>query len=114
MRRSICSLRKAAVIFIAVVSVVFAIFLVWHLVPGRIGQVATGGLLAVLALIVLPALTAAAWELERRAGHRTPDERDAAGERTAPHRRLHDGSEPRQVEHRRRVGSRQPVSRRPT
>jgi hypothetical protein len=67
MRRSLCSLRKSAVVFIGVMSVIFAVFLVWHLVtPGRIGQVASLELLAVLALFVLPGATAAAWELDRR------------------------------------------------
>ena len=80
MRRSVCTLRKAAMVLVAVLSVVFALFLVQHLVmPGRIAQIADPGLLAVLGLLVLPVATAVAWELDRRAGQRfSPGEEEAS------------------------------------
>jgi hypothetical protein len=79
MLRTLCTVRKTAVCFIAVMSVVFALFLVWHLVtPGSIARIAVGELLAVLALFVLPAATAAAWELDRRAGRHIAGDADEA------------------------------------
>jgi hypothetical protein len=93
MRRSVCTLRKAAMIVVAVLSVVFALFLVWHLVtPGRISHIDNSGLVAVLALLIVPAATAAAWELDRRAAQRAsarePQPREPAG-RTGGGARVH-------------------------
>lgn len=93
MRRSVCTLRKAAMVIVAMMSVVFALFLVWHLVtPGSIGQIADPGLVAVLALLVLPAATAAAWELDRRACRRSLHRESETGDgtpRIPPAARVH-------------------------
>ena len=83
MRESVMKLRRAAVAAVAALSVVMAVFLVWSLVtPARIGAAPLTGLLGVLALMVLPGATLAAWELDRRAASRIPSEliedRDAA------------------------------------
>lgn len=93
MRRSVCTLRKAAMVLVAVLSVVFALFLVQHLVmPGRIGQIADPGLVAVLGLLVLPVATAMAWELDRRAGQRSQrgdETSEAPPARIPPSARVH-------------------------
>jgi hypothetical protein len=68
-------LRRAAVAAVAAISVAMALFLVWYLVtPARIGAAPLTGLLGVLALMVLPGATLAAWELDRRALSRIPAE----------------------------------------
>ena len=75
MRQSVMKLRRAAVAVVAALSVVMALFLVWYLVtPSRIGAAPLTGLLGVLALMVLPGATLAAWELDRRALSRIPAE----------------------------------------
>ena len=94
MRRSVCTLRKSAMVFVAGLSVVFALFLVQHLVtPGRIGQIADPGLVAVLALLVLPGATAVAWELDRRAAqrvsHREAETMETPAARVPPSPRIH-------------------------
>jgi hypothetical protein len=106
MRRSYCTLRKTAVVFIACMSVVFALYLVWHLItPDQIGRVASASLLAVLALLVLPAATAAVWELDRRAAQRVVamEDEPALPLVQAPERRVHDGPSASVPSHRRRV-----------
>jgi hypothetical protein len=78
-RESVLKLRRAAVAAVAALSVAMALFLVWYLVtPARIGAAPLTGLLGVLALMILPGATLAAWELDRRALARVPAHRTAA------------------------------------
>jgi hypothetical protein len=68
MRQTVPALRKAAIVVVAVCSVVGAVFLVWLLGSrDQIGSLSNGHLLGMLALFLLPGATAAAWELDRRA-----------------------------------------------
>jgi hypothetical protein len=74
-RYSVMKLRRAALGAVAAISVAMALFLVWYLVtPARIAAAPLTGLLGVLALMVLPGATLAAWELDRRALSRIPAE----------------------------------------
>ena len=68
MRQSFPELRRAAVMVIAVFSLVCAAGLVWLAVrPETIGALSTAHLAGMVALFLLPAATLAAWELDRRA-----------------------------------------------
>jgi hypothetical protein len=103
MRETVPALRKAAIVVVAVCSVVGAVFLVW-MVGSRdqIGSLSNGHLLGVLALFLLPGATAAAWELDRRATAR------AVAKETieAAHADLHEFAE-------RKAGSHAPPVREP-
>lgn len=60
--------RKAAVALIAGASIVVGLILIWYFVrPGFIGQVTTAHMLVLLGLFLMPVVTLAARELERRA-----------------------------------------------
>jgi hypothetical protein len=77
MRHTARTLRRAAVITIAVCSVISAVFLIWQLVTReQIGSLTNGHLIGMVALFVLPGATAAAWELDRRAALKVPMELD--------------------------------------
>ena len=68
MLQTVPALRKAAIVLVAVCSVVGAVFLVWLLgTRDQIGSLSNGHLIGMLALFLLPGATAAAWELDRRA-----------------------------------------------
>jgi hypothetical protein len=67
MRQSFPALRRAAVVAVAIFSVVGALALVWLL--GRrelIGSLTNVHLAGMVALFLLPPVTMAAWELDRR------------------------------------------------
>lgn len=71
MRQSFPTLRRAAVLVIAVFSVLCAVALVWLAVRREtIGSLSNAHLAGMVALFLLPAATLAAWELDRRAAQR--------------------------------------------
>lgn len=99
------SLRKAALVFLATACTGCGLFLIFRLMPDRVGVVATSTLLGLLGLLVLPGVTLAALELDRRAVSRgRPGDQDAAdGHRREAHE---PGERPESGgRHRRRVGS---------
>lgn len=64
------SLRKAALVLIAAASAACGVFLMAVLMPDGIREAGTGHLLGLLGLLVLPAVTLAALDLDRRAARR--------------------------------------------
>jgi membrane protein implicated in regulation of membrane protease activity len=105
-QQSFLKLRRAAVVTIAALSVGLAVFLVWHIVtPAQIAGAPLAALLGVLALMVLPGATLAAWELDRRAARTAAPAQGSDGQEPEPppariHERPAQGPEPR---HRHRV-----------
>src|SRR5437868_1789016 len=68
MRDTVPAVRKAAIVLVAASSVVCALGLVWGLgARDHIGLLSNGHLLGMLAMLLLPGATAAAWEMDRRA-----------------------------------------------
>jgi hypothetical protein len=112
-RRTVPALRRAAIVSVAVYSVLCGVFLVWQLVTrDQVAALSTAQLGGMLALFLLPAATAAAWELDRRAMVRgTADEAECAVPAKAPREVAVHAHEPRGGEvgarsmprHRRRV-----------
>ncbi len=103
MRQSFPVLRRAAMVVIAVMSVLAAAFLVWSLAtPERLGGVPNAYLMGMLALLVLPAAALGAWELDRRASLRRADD---SGQREDDAVHVHEPARERerQERHRRRV-----------
>lgn len=70
--------RRATLVIIGMLSAVGALIAAWQLVvPEAIGSVQTLTLVTLLALVVMPGLTLAAWILERRHGSRPrPESRE--------------------------------------
>lgn len=97
------SLRKAALVFVATVCTGCGLFLMFRLMPDRVEVAPTATLLGLLGLLVLPGVTLAALELDRRAVARANPE----GNPVAPRRGAHEPAErPESGErHRRRVRS---------
>ena len=63
--------RRATLVIIGMLSALGALIAAWQLVvPEAIGSVQTLTLVTLLALVVMPGLTLAAWVLERRHGSR--------------------------------------------
>ena len=111
MRQSFPVLRRAAVMLIAVLSVVGAFFLVWSVgTLEGLRQLNNAQMTGIMALLLLPVAALVAWELDRRASvlRGTEPERDAAVH-------LHDAAEVRDPEfghrHRVRSGSEERVGR---
>lgn len=70
---SVRAARKAAVALIATASVFVGLLLIWYFVrPGVIAQVTTPHMLVVLGLFLMPVVTLAAWEMERRVRASSP------------------------------------------
>lgn len=70
MKREFVLLRKTAIVVVAIASVIGAVGAIWILVTrGEVTSLSTLQLLAMLALVLLPGATFAAWELDRRAAH---------------------------------------------
>ncbi len=64
--------RRVVIVFVAVATTLFAIMLVVHaLSPEGLGRAPTFELLAILALLTLPACTVAAWAWDRAVHRRT-------------------------------------------
>lgn len=108
MRQTALSLRKAAIVLVAVYSVLCGVFLVWQLVTrDQVVALSNVQLMGMLALFLLPVATAAAWELDRRTERR----RAAAAPSTStpatvtPQQTVfaHEAGEERSPRHRRRV-----------
>lgn len=99
MRQSFPALRRAAVVAVAVFSVVGALVLVWLL--GRrelIGSLSNVHLAGMVALFLLPPVTMAAWELDRRMSAR----REPAADEDPATVHAHAASDrPPKVKHRR-------------
>lgn len=71
MRHTVSSLRKAAIVLVAVYTVVCGVYLVWQLVTrDQVVALSNLHLIGMLALFLLPAATAGAWELDRRSAQR--------------------------------------------
>lgn len=102
MHQSFPVLRRAAVVVVAVLSVIGAIFLVWLATPERIGSFTNAHLVGILALILLPAVALGSWELDRRASRRRVNEPEREDEGEV---RAHEvaGERERHALHRRRV-----------
>jgi hypothetical protein len=82
-------LRRVLVCVLAVVSTALAVVLIFvALSPERIAATATAALLGILGLLVLPALTIAAWAWDRavsvRTGHPPPDTAEPDTAETEP------------------------------
>jgi hypothetical protein len=67
------SARRAAVVLIAVSSIVGGILLAWHMVsPESLAGTSTPQMVLVLALLVLPLAALGAWHMDRLAAARNP------------------------------------------
>ncbi|MCC6660543.1 MAG: hypothetical protein IT437_06615 [Phycisphaerales bacterium] len=71
--------RRAALLFVATVTTGCGLVVLFQLVPDRVGAAPTAMLLGVLALLVLPGVTLAAMELDRRTAARVWAHRRASG-----------------------------------
>lgn len=87
MSTSARTLRRVSILFVAAVSVICGLFLVFRFVTvDQIAGLSTAHLLGLLGLFVLPALTLGALELDRQATTNAPARRGlAASARGADH-----------------------------
>jgi|ERR1051326_4902267 hypothetical protein len=101
MRQFFPALRRGAVVTVAVLSFVAAIFLVWSLATReRLGMLNTSDLLGVLALFLLPGATLGAWELDRRASRQAAAEPEREEPGVRVHRPSREMSDPSRHRHR--------------
>ncbi|MCC6428703.1 MAG: hypothetical protein IT435_18015 [Phycisphaerales bacterium] len=67
------SVRRAAVVLIAVSSIAGGTLLAWHMVsPESLAGTSTSQMVLVLALLVLPMAALGAWQMDRLAAARSP------------------------------------------
>jgi hypothetical protein len=99
------TLRKAALVSAATASTASGLFLLFRLMPDHVRIAPTAALVGLMALLVLPGVTLAALELDRRAARRAEARRAAPSSEHSARRDLHDhGVRPESGErHRRRL-----------
>lgn len=117
MRQTVPALRRAAMVMVAAGSVLCAVFLVWTQVTrDEVGALSNSQLVGMLALFLLPAATAVAWELDRRAAQRDESRALVADATSQPESPvlLHEPhtEEPELARHRRRVAHGAEMARR--